>query len=114
LREETRRRFERLVWIDRAKKIGIGAAIVVAIGVAFGLENLDMMVTDSRVDGTIEAIDPLVSKTSAADGVNVGIKLDDGRHVRVIAAKTRNPHVGERIEVTEHHHATGRVTHTLR
>ena len=114
MREDTRKRLERALWADRAKKAGLGLAILAAIGAVFAYENFDLAVTNTRVAGVIDGLAPLVSKTSATDGVNVDVKLDDGRHVHVIADKKRDPHVGERIEITEHRHATGRVTHTLK
>ncbi len=114
MREETRRRLERALWIDRAKKAGIGLAIVVAIGLAFGYEQLDLKVDNKDVGGSVTDIEPLVSKQDAADGENVVVRLDDGQLVRVLAYKSRNLKVGDKIVVVEHHHATGRVTHTLR
>lgn len=115
MREDTRKRLERALWIDRAKKAGIGLAIVAAIATLFGFESLDLIETKTPVAGVIESIDPLVAKSvDAADTVNVGVRLDDGQHVRVIEMKTRQPHIGDRIQIVEHRHATGRVTHTLK
>ena len=103
-----------MLWLERAKKAGIGVAIVAAIALAFSLESLDLMVTHSKVAGTIERIEPLVSKQSVGQAVTVGIKLDDGRHVSVIEDKTREPHIGDHVEIAEHRHATGRVTHSFK
>ncbi len=114
MREETRKKLERTLWIERAKIAGIGLAVVLAIAAVFELENLDLAVTDTRVSGVVQDVDPLVSKTSAATGVNVGVKLPDGRLIRVVALKEHTPEVGANLEITEHHHATGRVTYTLR
>jgi hypothetical protein len=114
MREETKKRLNRLLWIERAKYAAIGLAILAALGTVFEFENLDLKVSNSRVAGTVEAVDPLVSKTAAATGVTVGVALGDGRHVRVIAEKAHAPAIGERIEITEHRHATGRVTHTFK
>lgn len=116
--EDTRRRLDRAIWLDRAKKAGIGVAILGAIGLFAAFQTLDMAVDNTQVAGVVETVDPLVapaaSGTSPAQGLTVGVKLDDGRHVRVIAKKERDPHVGDRIEVVEHHHHTGRVTHSLK
>jgi len=75
-------------------------------------------VTNTPVAGVIETIEPLVSPQAASasggEGVTLVVKLDDGRHVRVMAYKTRDSHVGDHIEVVEHHHGTGRVTHSLK
>ena len=37
MREETRRKLERALWRERAKKAGIGLAVVAAIGLLFFL-----------------------------------------------------------------------------
>ena len=63
MREETRRRLERAIWLERAKYIGIGLAIVAAIGLAFGYETLDLTVSNKNVGATVTDIEPLVSKT---------------------------------------------------
>jgi len=114
MREETRKRLEKALWIDRAKKAGIGLAIIAAIGLAFAYEELDLKVENKDVGGTVTELEPLVSKQDAADGENVIVRLDDGQLVRVLAYKSRGIKVGDKIQVVEHHHATGRVTHTLR
>jgi hypothetical protein len=114
VREETRRRLERAIWLERAKYIGIGLAIVAAIGLAFGYETLDLKVSNTNVGATVTDIEPLVSKTDSANGENVIVKLDSGQLVRVLAYKSRGLKIGDKIQIVEHHHATGRVTHTLK
>ncbi len=114
MREETKKRLERALWIDRAKKAGIGLAVLAAIALAFAYEELDLKVDNKNIGGTVTDIEPLVSKQDAADGENVIVRLDDGQLVRVLAYKSRGIKVGDKIEVVEHHHATGRVTHTLK
>jgi hypothetical protein len=114
VREDTRRRLERALWIDRAKKIGIVLGIVAAIGVAFAYETLDLKVANKDVPGVVTDIEPLVSKQNSSDGENVIVRLDGGPLIRVLAYKSRGLKIGDKIQVVEHHHATGRVTHTLR
>jgi len=114
LREETRKRLERALWRERAKKAGLALAGLGALAGVFMYENLDASVKDVRVAGTVEHVGPLNARSTkaVAEGLSVDVKLDDGRHVQVLALKSHGPHVGDRIEVTEHRHATGRVTHT--
>jgi hypothetical protein len=116
VREDTKRRFQRVLWEERLKKIGIGIAIACAIGLAFAYESLDSAVTNSQVAGTITGIDPLVTKSSVAEanGETVHVKLDNGPLVNVLALKSRHLMTGDRIQVVEHHHGSGRVTHTLK
>ncbi|PPC79918.1 MAG: hypothetical protein CTY31_12160 [Hyphomicrobium sp.] len=114
MRHDTRKKLNQMLWIERAKKTGIGLAFAAAITLAFSIESLDLMVTHSKVAGTIERIDPLVSKQGTGRALTVGIKLDDGRHVSVIEELSSNPHIGDRVEIAEHRHATGRVTHSFK
>ncbi|MEQ1718920.1 MAG: hypothetical protein ABL907_23540 [Hyphomicrobium sp.] len=118
MREETRRKLNRAIWRERAKYAGMGVAILAAIGLYMGYQSLDLAVVKSPVAGVIETIEPLIAPnvvpTGTSDGVTLGVKLDSGGHVRVIAYKSRHPHVGDRIDVIENRHGTGRVTHTLK
>ena len=114
MREETKRKLTQAIWRERMKKVGLGVAVLAAIGAVMAYQSFDLQVTVARVGGTVEAIEPLVSKTSAATGVNVEVKLDSGQLVRVMALKSRELKVGDHIEVTEQRHGSGRVTHTLK
>lgn len=114
MREETRKKLNQAIWAERIKKAGIGAAVLAAIGLVFAYQNLDLQDTKTHVPGTVASVDALVSKQNPADGLNVEVKLDGGQHVRVIMEKTREPKIGDRIELTEHHHGSGRVTHTFK
>jgi hypothetical protein len=113
MREETKRRLNRAIWLDRLKMIGTLASIAAALVFGFVLIDLDAYVENRRVTGTVEHIGALSSK-NAASAVSVDVKLDDGRHVTVIALKTTDPHVGDHVTVSEHRHRTGRVTFTWR
>jgi hypothetical protein len=115
LRNETRRRLNRALWLDRAKYVAVGLGILAAIGAVFGYETLDLKVDNKNVPGVVTDIEPLVSKgDAAAIGENVIIKLNNGPLVRVLAYKSRGLKIGDKIEVVEHRHATGRVTHSLK
>jgi hypothetical protein len=114
MRDETRRRLERKLWLDRLKWIAAG--LVVAIGVAGGMwvSGLDASVETHRIAGVVESVRPLVGGTtqSIEHGLSVDVRLGDGRLVHVNALKTTDPHVGDSVEVAEHVHGTGRVTFT--
>ena len=114
MRQDTKRRLDQAIRKERLKKVGIGLGVLGAISLAFAYETLDLKVTNSDVDGTVTDIEPLVSKQNSADGENVVVRLVDGQLVRVLAYKSRGLKVGDKIAVVEHHHGTGRVTHTLR
>ena len=116
--EETRKRLNRAIWMERAKMAGIGLGILAAIGAYIVYQSYDLAVVKTPVAGVVETIEPLVAPpaagTAPSDGLTIVIKLDDGRHVRVIAEKSRDPKVGARIEIVENKHGTGRVTHSLK
>jgi hypothetical protein len=114
MREDTKKRLERVILIERLKKVGIGLGVLAVLGAVIAYQNFDLKVTNTQVAGTVTEIDPLVSKTNSADGETVQVKLESGQLVNVLARKVRNLKVGDHIDIVEHHHATGRVTHTLK
>lgn len=112
MRHETRVKIDREI---RRRRIKLGASIaaaLIALGGMMWLVDLDTHETRTRIAGTIESVTMPVQK-GAQDGLDVAVKLDDGRHVRVLALRSRDPHVGDHIEVTEHRHASGRTTFTF-
>ena len=75
---------------------------------------MDMMVEDHRVAGVVERIGPVTSKSMRVvrDDLDIEVRLDDGRHVDIRTLKKNNPHVGDKVQITEHRHATGRTTYS--
>jgi hypothetical protein len=116
LRDDTRKRLDRLIWLQRAKIASGFLAACLLIGAGFWLENLETTVENKKVGGVVTGIGPfsVPGATGRADGLSVDIALDDGRHARVVALKTANPKVGDHVEIAEHIHATGRHTFTWR
>lgn len=115
MREETRRKLERALWRERLKKIGIGALAAAAIAAYFVYEDYDAHVDNVRVPGKVTAVGPLNIKNTQMieEGLSVEVALDNGgRRVSVMALKKTDPHVGDHVEITEHHHHTGRVTYS--
>lgn len=114
MREETRRKLERALWLDRAKKAGVGLAILGAIGLFFLYEDYDAHVDNVRVPGTVVAIGPLNVKSTkmVENGLSVDVALDGGSRVKVMALKSTAPHVGDHIQITAHRHRTGRTTYS--
>lgn len=109
MRHETRLKIDREIRKRRMTMAAGIAAAVAALGALMWLVDLDTHETKTRVAGTIESVTTPVQK-GAQDGLDVAVKLDDGRHVRVLTLRSRDPHVGDHIEVTEHRHASGRTT----
>ncbi len=112
MREETKRRLERALWLDRAKKVGIGVAVLALIGLFFLYEDYDAHVDKIRVPGTVVSVGPINTTNTKAieNGLSVGVALDSGRRVTVWVLRKTNPHVGDHVEITEHRHRTGRKT----
>lgn len=113
MRHETRQRLEREIRMRRLRYAGIGLAVLAALFAGFMLVDLDAHDTKTKVGGTVNSVANFAGK-GALDGLEVGVKLEDGRHITVLANKARDPHVGDHIEVTEHRRLTGRITYTLR
>jgi hypothetical protein len=114
MREETRRKLERQLWLQRGKKIGIGLGVAAVLGLFFLYEDYDAHVDNVRVPGTVVSIGPLNTTNTQAieNGLSVDVALENGRRVNVMVLKTSNPHVGEKVEITEHRHRTGRMTYS--
>lgn len=113
IREETRRKLDRLLFVQRLKWTAGAVAGVSAIIGLFILVGLDSEVENHAVAGKVEHIG-IASLATAAKAVAVDVALQDGRHVRVIASKAHEPHVGDQVSIMEHKHATGRITFTWR
>lgn len=113
MRHETRLKIDREIRKRRLTMAAGIAAAVAGLGAMMWFVDLDTHETRTHVAGTIESVTTPVQK-GAMDGLDVGVKLDDGRHVRVLALRSRDPHVGDHIEVTEHRHGSGRTTFSFR
>ncbi len=116
MREETRRKLERMLWLQRLRWAGLAAAVLAVLAVFFLLTDLDTHVENRRVSGVVEFVGALngTSSKTIAEGLAVDVRLEDGRVAHVMALKTTDPHVGDHVQVTEHRHGTGRVTFTWR
>lgn len=114
MRDETRRRLNRQLFVQRLKWVAAGIAALACVGAGFYLTGLDANVETRRVPGVVEAVGPLTGAKSIAieEGLAVDVKLDDGRIAHVMALKKTDPKVGDRVEVAEHIHGTGRTTFT--
>jgi hypothetical protein len=112
MREETRKRLERALWMQRLKWVGGGLAVAAFIGGGLWLTGIDASIETTPVAGVIERIGPLNGTSTKAieEGLAVDVKLEDGRLAHVMAYKTTDPHVGDHVKIAEHHHGSGRVT----
>lgn len=113
MREETRRRLSRALWIERLRWVAIGAAVVVVMAAVLTFTTLDSQTTRRTLPAVVEHVDTLNSK-NASQGVTVAVKLEDGREINVIMLRTRHPTAGDEVEIVEHKHATGRITYTFK
>jgi hypothetical protein len=116
MRDDTRKRLNQAIWRERLKKAGIGLAIVAAIGAIMVYQTYDLTETKTQVGGTIAAFDPLITKSisAATEGVKAEVRLDSGQTVSIMALKSRGLKIGDHIDITAHHHGSGRVTYSLK
>jgi hypothetical protein len=114
MREETRRKLNRALWLDRAKKAGLGVAVLALIGIFFLYEDYDAHVDLIRVPGTVAFVGPLNTSSTklVENGLSVDVKLDNGPRINVMVLKSTDPHVGDHVQITEHRHRTGRITYS--
>lgn len=110
MREETRQKLDRQIWLRRLRWVGIGVAIASVAAALAVFTGLDAEVKNKRLPGIVTAIGPIAGKETSR-GYTVDVELEDShRTVQVLVLKTRNPYVGEHVEITEHDHGSGRVT----
>ena len=114
MRAETKRKLERALWLQRAKKIGIGLGVLAVIGLFFAYEDYDAHVDNVRVPGTVVSIGPLNTTNTQAieNGLSVDVALENGHRVNVMVLKSTDPHVGDHVQITEHRHRSGRMTYS--
>lgn len=113
MRDDTRRRLERQLMMQRLKWGGALAAVAVALTGVFWLEDRDLAVENRKVAGVVEYVGPLKGKNGVqtlSTSLEVDVKLNDGRLARVVAAKDQSPKIGDKVEIAEHIHGTGRRT----
>lgn len=112
MRTETKSKLDRLLFIRKVKWASAGLGLAILIGAGLYLSGLDATVDERRVAGIIEKIGGYngTNTQGVQNGLAVDVKLDDGRHAHVLVLKQSAPNVGERVEVTEHHHGSGRTT----
>jgi len=114
MREETRRRLDRAILIQKLKW---GAAAVVAVMVAIGAfywENRDIAVVATLpVGGTVIHVGQPAGKLNAATAqasLQVDVRLDDARVVHLLAPRHRAPALGDHVTIADSLHGSGRHT----
>lgn len=110
MREETKRRLERAIWMQRAKYLSLAAGVALFLVATFTWMSVDASIVKVRVPATVAAVRPLPSKTQP--GLLVDVTLVDGRTVEVLANELTDPKTGDKVEITEHRHASGRKNYT--
>jgi hypothetical protein len=114
MREETRQKLDRELRRRQMKWIGLGAAITSVMGLGFWFTGLDASVKVNHVAGVVENVGPLnmpgMTTKAIEEGYGVDVKLEDGRLAHVMVLKTTNPQVGQKVEIAEHVHGSGRTT----
>ena len=111
MRDETRRRLERAIWLERGKWAAIALGLCLVMAGVFTFISRDHTVEDFRVPATVMSVRPLAAK-SAQPGLTVDVTLADGRIIELTVNQITDPKVGAKVDITEHRHATGRRTYS--
>ena len=114
MRSETKKQLDRVLFMRKVKIAGAGLALAVAGAAVLYLTGLDASVENRTVAGVIEKVGPYngTNNQGVMNGLAVDVKLDDGREAHVLVMKKDAPTVGDRIQVVEHVHGSGRTTFT--
>lgn len=112
MRSETKQKLDRVLFMRKLKWGAAGLGLAILLGTGLYLSGLDATVETHRVSGVIERVGSYngTNTQGVQNGLAVDVKLDDGREAHVLVLKTTTPTIGERVEVTEHHHGSGRTT----
>jgi hypothetical protein len=111
MRDETKRRLERAIWRERGKWVAIGLGICLAMAAVFTFISRDHAVENARIPATVTSVRPFAAK-STQPGLTVDVSLADGKIVELTVNQITDPKVGQKVEITEHRHATGRRTYS--
>ena len=117
MKAEHSRQLDRLIMQQRLRRIAIGIGIGVSI-LAFMLfmgyrqqTNVDPVIGTARRHGVILNVKRMVSGYAA---YRLIVRLDDGRAIRTASMRSAGiPYVGEKLELTEMAHKSGRKTYRL-
>ncbi|MGH8337129.1 MAG: hypothetical protein ACRETL_10000 [Gammaproteobacteria bacterium] len=107
MRAETKQRLERAIFLQRLKWVGAAAASILVMAGVFAYISADASVQNVRVPATITSVG-LIPGKNVQRGLLVGVRLTDGRLVNVLVNQITDPQVGQKVEITEHQHSTGR------
>jgi hypothetical protein len=112
MREEVRQKFEREVRKQWIKRGAYAAAALVVVAALAWFTDLDAHVDRREVAGVVEKVLPIQGGSTQAiqNGLNVDVRLDDGRHARVMVQKATHPEIGSHVAIIEHVHWSGRTT----
>lgn len=114
MRTETKSKLDRLLFMRKVKWTAAGVGLAILIGGGLYLSGLDATVQERRLTGVIQKIGPYngTNTQGVQNGLAVDVKLDDGRDAHVLVLKQTAPEIGQHVEVTEHHHGSGRNTYS--
>lgn len=114
MRTETKSKLDRLLFMRKVKWASAGLGVAIMLGTGLYLSGLDATVENRRVSGTVEKIGSYngTNTQGVQNGLAVDVRLDDGREAHVLVLKQTSPEIGQHVEVTEHHHGSGRTTYS--
>jgi hypothetical protein len=111
MREDTKQRLERAIWLQRGKWVAMGLGVIVFLAGIMAFIARNAAQVQVRVPATIVALAPTLAQSQSATPVFI-VKLADGKSVQVQATINANPKVGAQVEITEHQFANGNRTYT--
>jgi hypothetical protein len=116
MREETRRRLERQLWISRLKQGAMalaGAAVLAGLIVlAYSKNRDDPLVAEQTVGGTVKFW-TFTGRQSAQGNtlISLTVHLDSGRDVQAGSSTHASATQGEHIDLNERRYQSGRLTY---
>lgn len=113
---EQARRLNRIVWLDRLRRLGPAVLGLLLLAGGFAFLTGERL---SRVDRTLEAhtvggeVVAAVRMAGRQGGFQVHARLDDGREIDAASRLSQPPFPGERVEIRAASHSSGKVTYDV-
>jgi hypothetical protein len=111
VKEEAKRRLDRMILMQRLKYVAIGGAVLLALGAFAVFEAWEADRHVDKVTGMIEVHGTVGSSQRAFNrngGFTMHVQLDDGSWVNASSMLGNIPYDGEKLTLKEYTHASGR------
>ena len=112
MRSDTKQRLDKALRLQKLKYVAMACGVAAVLAAGLWFTSLDATVTNKQVAGTITELAPPAGMSTVVveTALMATLKLDDGRRAQVLVNKASHAEVGQKVEIAEHVHGSGRST----